>query len=100
MTSKLQLTIPKAIAEAHGIAPGMELEFESADDVIRLRVAASATGTQASASATQHRLRAFDDATRRQAQRDANFRAKHADLISSVERGWTRESLYDRGLAR
>jgi AbrB family looped-hinge helix DNA binding protein len=36
VTSKLQVTIPKAVADRYGIQPGAEIEFEPADDVIRV----------------------------------------------------------------
>ena len=38
VTSKLQVTIPKAIAERHGIRPGVEVDWQSAGDVIRVVV--------------------------------------------------------------
>ncbi len=34
VTSKLQVTIPKAIAHQYGIAPGDEIEFKAAGDMI------------------------------------------------------------------
>ena len=30
VTSKLQVTVPKALAERHGIAPGDEIDWQSA----------------------------------------------------------------------
>jgi len=36
VTSKLQLTVPKAIADRYGIKPGDELEWIPAGDVIRV----------------------------------------------------------------
>ena len=36
VTSKLQITIPKRIADEYGIRPGDEIDFEPAGDVIRL----------------------------------------------------------------
>ncbi len=36
ITSKLQVTIPKAIADQYGIKPGDEIEFQPAGDVIRV----------------------------------------------------------------
>lgn len=36
VTSKLQVTLPKRIAERHGIAPGDEIDFESAGETIRI----------------------------------------------------------------
>ena len=36
VTSKLQVTIPKAVADRYAIEPGAEIEFEPAGDVIRV----------------------------------------------------------------
>lgn len=90
MTSKLQITLPKRLAEEHGIAPGDEVRFESAAGAIRMIPASAGAG----ALGLEERLRLFDEATRRA--------AKHADGFSHTnasgkDRGWTRESLYERG---
>lgn len=37
MTSKLQVTIPKAIAERYSIAPGDEVQWLAAADSVRVR---------------------------------------------------------------
>ena len=37
VTSKLQVTLPKAIAQAHGIRPGDEIEWASAGETIRVQ---------------------------------------------------------------
>ena len=98
MTSKLQVTIPKAIADAHGIAPGAELEFESAGDVIRVRP--KPRKRPVAADTTRSRLAAFDEATRRQAERDTRLRREPPALFDQADRGWQREDLYGRGLPR
>jgi len=36
VTSKLQITLPKRLAEEHGIAPGHEILFQSAPGSIRI----------------------------------------------------------------
>jgi len=36
VTSKLQVTIPKAVADRYAIEPGAEIVFEPAGDVIRV----------------------------------------------------------------
>ena len=36
VTSKLQVTIPKAIADRHGLRPGDEIEWVSTGDAIRV----------------------------------------------------------------
>jgi AbrB family looped-hinge helix DNA binding protein len=90
VTSKLQVTIPKAVADAHGIKPGAEIEFESAGDVIRVRPRRRKKGP----SVVAQRLAAFDEATARQNDRDKELAGAHEG------RGWRREDLYDRGLPR
>lgn len=98
VTSKLQVTIPKAIADAHGIEPGAELVFESAGDVIRVRRARQRVPSDA--AARRERIRAFDEAAKRQVARDLQLRDVHQDLFTTVERGWRREELYGRGVPR
>jgi AbrB family looped-hinge helix DNA binding protein len=90
VTSKLQITVPKALAERHGLSPGDEIDWESAGDSIRIVPA-----RRAPARGTAWRLRLFDQATARQAQRP-----KMAVADSETGRGWTRDELYDRGRAR
>ncbi len=92
VTSKLQVTIPKRIAEEYGIAPGDEIEFLASGASIRV----VKSGRSATALTSEQRLALFDQATARQRAR------KHATRPSarSRDRGWTRESLYNRGRAR
>jgi AbrB family looped-hinge helix DNA binding protein len=90
VTSKLQLTLPKAVAEDHGIRPGDELEVLSAGEGIRL---VPVRGHQPLDAGS--RLRLFDEATRRQRRRQ-----KKATVKEAHDRGWTREELYERGRAR
>ena len=87
VTSKLQVTIPKALAERHRIKPGDEIEWTSAGDVIRIETAGKPP------LGVQERLRLFDEATKRLRRR----RWKGGPV---KDRGWTREELYTRGLAR
>ena len=98
MTSKLQVTIPKVVADAHGIKPGAELSFESTGDVIRIHVVGEAE--RVAPDDLEQRLASFDRATARQAERNRWFRKHHRELIEPVDRGWRREELYDRGVAR
>lgn len=88
MTSKLQVTIPKAIAERYAIRPGDELEWIAADDAVRV-VPAKVLRKDTSIAA---RLTFFDAATTRQ-----RVRESHRFITSPTERGWTREELYERG---
>jgi bifunctional DNA-binding transcriptional regulator/antitoxin component of YhaV-PrlF toxin-antitoxin module len=84
VTSKLQLTLPKALAERYGVEPGDEVEWEAAGDAIR--VVPSSTRRRRDASS---RLRLFDAATRRQ-------EGRQEGAPSAIDRGWTREELYER----
>ena len=89
VTSQLQVTVPKAIADAYGIRPGTELEWSAAGDAIRVIAAPS----ESDAAAVARRLAAFDEATARQAVRAAARPRPEA----ATGRGWTREDLYERG---
>jgi AbrB family looped-hinge helix DNA binding protein len=90
VTSKLQVTIPKRVAEACGVRPGSEVVFEPAGDVIRLRVAGD--GRRGEAVVVARRLAAFDAAISRQRERDK----KRPPEQEGRGRGWTPDELYDR----
>jgi AbrB family looped-hinge helix DNA binding protein len=92
VTSKLQVTVPKAIAERFGIRPGDEIQWVPAGESIRVLPPAR---TPRSLD-LEARLRLFDAATDRQRQRQAG-RRRHRP---ARDRGWRREDLYDRGRAR
>ena len=93
VTSKLQVTIPKAIAERYGIAPGDEVEWVPADDAVRV-VPAKALRRALPAS---ERLELFDAATQRQRERE---RVQPSASLAPSSRGWTRAELYERGKPR
>lgn len=104
VTSKLQLTVPKAIADEYGIRPGDELEWIPAGDAIRVIPRRSRRRAAHTRSITE-RLRLFHAALKRQRQREAH----PEDIPNIVERpwkpheiarGWRREDLYDRGRTR
>lgn len=97
VTSKLQLTLPKAIADRYKIRPGDDLEWLPAGDAIRVvkRDAAAADDPKT----VKERLQLFDQATARQRKRQAGSGNSRRGG-SSQDRGWTREELYDRGLSR
>ena len=97
VTSKLQLTLPKAIADQYKIRPGDDLDWLPAGDAIRV-VKRDAAET-AEPATIEERLHLFDQATARQRQREAGSR-KRRPAASSRSRGWTREELYQRGLSR
>ena len=89
VTSKLQVTVPKAVAEEYGIRPGDEIEWVPAGDAIRV----VAAGRSRPALDLEARLKLFDRATERQRERQrASKRSKRV-----AKRGWTREELYTRG---
>ena len=91
MTSKLQVTIPKTLATAYGIEPGDEIEWSASGDAIRVSPAAKTRELDVKA-----RLRFFDQATRRQRDREKATKLPRGGR----GRGWTREELYDRGRSR
>ena len=93
VTSKLQVTVPKALAERYGIRPGDDIQFEEAGEVIRVVPAVAREPSQALDS--DARLRLFDAASTRQRAREAG-----RTLRTASSRGWTREELYERGPTR
>ena len=93
VTSKLQVTVPKALAERYGIAPGAEIDWEPAGDVIR--VVPPRRRAHPDNRDLTFRLALFDKATERQRQRQRRRAATPAG-----KRGWTREELYERGGSR
>lgn len=90
VSSKLQVTVPKAIAKRYGIRPGDNIRFEEAGETIR--VVPENARTQKKELDTETRLRMFDEATARQRAREATRSRARA-----TARGWTREELYTRG---
>jgi AbrB family looped-hinge helix DNA binding protein len=92
VTSKLQVTIPKAIADQFGIKPGAELAWIASGDSIRVVPAAA----QKAVEDQELRLKLFDEATARQRRREKRDPKRPA----AKDRGWNREDLYRRGRAR
>ena len=90
VSSKLQVTVPKTIAERYDIRPGDDIRFEPAGETIR--VVPANTRTQKKELDTETRLRMFDEAMARQDAREAG-----RTRAPATERGWTREELYTRG---
>ena len=98
VTSKLQLTLPKAIADQYKIRPGDDLEWLPAGEAIRV---VKRDAEAAEPATVKERLQLFDQATARQRKRQAEFGKKRLAATSrSQGRGWTREELYERGLSR
>ena len=91
MTSKLQVTLPKALATEYRIRPGDDIAWEGGGDVIRIVPG----GRGAAVPEVAERLRRFDQATARQRRRQ-----RTGQKGAATDRGWTRETLYERGRAR
>lgn len=93
VTSKYEVTVPRSIADRYGIAPGDDIEWIPAGDVIRVvpgQLLAPADDVEA-------RLRIFDQARQRHRLRGQTGQRRQP---SSRDRGWSREELYDRGRPR
>ena len=104
MTSKLQLTVPKKIADQYGIRPGDELEWIPAGESIRVELVRrkAKSGQQLTA---EERVELFDANMKwldeLQAEQLKEAKAK-GTRTTREDRGWTREELYEdeRGLPR
>jgi len=94
VTSKLQVTIPKAIADQYGIVPGDEIEFQAAGDVIR--VVPPRARASVGRLTLEERLRLFDASTERLRLLQSWIPA----ALPGTGRGWKREDLYTRGEPR
>jgi AbrB family looped-hinge helix DNA binding protein len=92
VTSKLQVTLPKLIADQYGIHPGDEIEWVPAGEAIRVIPPSG----RAPKLDLETRLRLFDQATERQRRRQRERRKEK----EPSDRGWTRAELYDRGRSR
>jgi AbrB family looped-hinge helix DNA binding protein len=90
VTSKYQVTVPKAIADQYGIRPGDQIDWTPAGDVIRV----IPPGAGAQPADRESRLRLFDQATER------HRRRRSPQMKQPRNRGWTREDLYARGRSR
>jgi AbrB family looped-hinge helix DNA binding protein len=104
VTSKLQLTVPKAIADQYGIRPGDELEWIPAGESIRVELARRKAKAGHELT-SEERLALLDDNFERidklLAAQLKEAGRKNARLTRQ-NRGWTREELYEdeRGLPR
>lgn len=101
MTSKLQLTVPKRIADQYGIRPGDELEWIPAGESIRVEVVRQKAKNGQELS-REERLALFDEATKRRSEHEKSILSgKPRPEAPKSGRGWTREELYeDRGFPR
>lgn len=99
VTSKLQLTVPKVIADQYGIQPGDELEWIPAGETIRV-VPVGRKRKSGRELSVEERLALFDQATERQRQREAVVGKEAVTSSESDDRGWTREDIFIRGFSR
>lgn len=99
VTSKLQLTVPKVIADQYGIRPGDELEWIPAGESIRIDLGRGGSLAPEQLS-LQEKLVLFDRGSKRlhKIQQEQLEKAKRAGRPKP--RGWTREALYNRGFPR
>jgi AbrB family looped-hinge helix DNA binding protein len=88
VTSKYQVTLPKAIADKYNIRPGDDIDWVAAGDVIRVIPPSGLTIVEDRES----RLRLFDQSTAR-LRRGVKLRRR----TRSTDRGWKRDDLYTRG---
>ena len=100
VTSKLQLTVPKAIADQYGIRPGDELEWTPAGQSIRIELGRG-WSVRAPQLSADEKVELFDRGSKRldNIQREQLKQAVHGKF-GGKGRGWTREELYDRGFPR
>jgi bifunctional DNA-binding transcriptional regulator/antitoxin component of YhaV-PrlF toxin-antitoxin module len=92
VTSKLQVTLPKALAEQYRIRPGDEILWVASGDAIRV-VPARSVEKQGSLA---ERLELFEQSVARRRRK-----YKRASGRAPLDRGWTRDELYeDRGRRR
>jgi AbrB family looped-hinge helix DNA binding protein len=97
VTSKLQVTLPKALAERFGIKAGDHIDWEAAGEVIRV---VPPSKRQKRGSDLPVRLGLFDQATARQRKRQAQRGGAGPKAPAGTLRGWTRGELYRRGGSR
>ena len=90
VTSKYQVTLPKAIADRYNIHPGDDIDWVAAGEVIRV----IPPGKRAVVEDRDSKLRLFDQATERLRRRSKGHQSER-----SRNRGWSREDLYKRGRA-
>jgi bifunctional DNA-binding transcriptional regulator/antitoxin component of YhaV-PrlF toxin-antitoxin module len=91
VTSKYQVTVPRAVADEYAIKPGDEIDWIPAGEAIR--VVKRLPAKRRPAATAEGRLRRFDEASARQRQRDKTTAVAEA----GADRGWSREDLYRRG---
>ncbi len=91
ITSKYQVTVPKAIAARYSLRPGDDIDWVAAGEVIRV----IPSGKPQAPGNPESKLRLFDQATERHRRRRVPRKIK-----PPRDRGWRREDLYERGRSR
>jgi AbrB family looped-hinge helix DNA binding protein len=88
VTSKLQLTVPKVIADRYGIRPGDELEWMAAGESIRIELGRSPS-TAVQQLTPEEKLELFDRGSERlnKLQKEKMKRAGTAETAVNG-RGW------------
>ncbi len=89
ITSKLQVTVPKALAAQLGIRPGDDVDWTVSGNSLHV----TPSRDRAQVLDLETRLRLFQQATDRQRRRQREVPMTQAN----VDRGWSREDLYERG---
>jgi AbrB family looped-hinge helix DNA binding protein len=97
VTSKLQVTVPKAIADQYGIRPGDELMWTAGVESIRVELVQGRAKRGQSLTVAE-KIELFDQGTRRLSEIEVKKAVR--SRARSGDRGWTREDLYDRGFPR
>ncbi len=106
VTSKFQLTVPKAIADKYKIKPGDQLEWVPAGNVIRV-IPPRTQEAESRLRSVEERLKQFHQMLDRQRQREIgppeaeeSNPADRPPKPHEIARGWRREDLYTRGGSR
>lgn len=104
VTGKLQLTVPKAIADRYGIRPGDNFDWVPAGEVIRVVPTNAHIASQHQRS-IEERLTLFHEMLERQRRRERDPERIEEPFERpwkphETERGWRREDLYTRGRTR
>ena len=92
VTSKLQVTVPKALAIQLGLRPGDDVDWTISGNSLHV----TPLRDRRQALDLETRLRLFHQATDRQRRRQREAPVTQAN----VDRGWSREDLYEPGRTR
>ena len=95
VTSKLQVTVPKAVADRVGIRPGDDIDWIVDETGIRVVCRADRRSLTVA-----DRLALFDEATARQQTRNRAWKRRFNRAAAGEDRGWTRAEIYTRGRPR